>query len=425
MKSHYKILGDYIREVNVRNTELKDLDLLGISIQKEFIPSIANTIGTDMSKYKIVKKNQFAYGTVTSRNGDKISIALLQNYDEALISQAYISFEVIDENVLLPEYLMMWFRRTEFDRYARYMSYGSAREVFSWEEMCNVKLPVPTIEKQREIVKEFNTILSRINLKNNMINKLEETINTIYKKWFVNFDFPNEYGKPYKFSGGNTFFDSKLNKDIPVGWEVKELGDFITESKGGDWGKSEIIGNYNSKVFCVRGADIPKLKRGSIDDMPVRYILKKNLENKQLASNQIVIEISGGSPIQSTGRAILITKKLLKILKYPIICSNFCQTITVNNELYANLIFSHINYLYKLNIFFNYENSTIGLKNLDLAGILSSELVVKPSQDILEKYNLLYEKINDAIICYGREIDILEAHKQLILSNLMINKTIY
>ena len=196
MKSHYKKLGDYIREVNIRNAELKDLDLLGISIQKEFIPSIANTIGTDMSKYKIVKKNQFAYGTVTSRNGDKISIALLENYDEALISQAYISFEVIDENILLPQYLMMWFRREEFDRYARYMSYGSAREVFSWEEMCSVKLPVPSIEKQREIVKEYNTILNRIKLNENMIEKLEDLAQTIYKKMF---DDTNEEYDEIKF----------------------------------------------------------------------------------------------------------------------------------------------------------------------------------------------------------------------------------
>lgn len=184
MKSHYKMLGDYIREVNIRNTELKDLDLLGISIQKEFIPSIANTIGTDMSKYKIVKKNQFAYGTVTSRNGDKISIALLKNCDEALISQAYISFEVIDENILLPEYLMMWFRREEFDRYARYMSYGSAREVFSWEEMCNVKLPVPSIEKQRDIVEEYNAILNRVKLNENMIDKLENFVQSLFKQLF-------------------------------------------------------------------------------------------------------------------------------------------------------------------------------------------------------------------------------------------------
>ena len=117
----YKRLGDYIREVNVRNRELKVTNLLGVSISKEFMPSIANTIGTDMSTYKIVEKGQFAYGPVTSRNGDKVSIALLDGYDDAIISQAYTVFEVVDQEQLWPEYLMMWFRRPEFDRYARFI----------------------------------------------------------------------------------------------------------------------------------------------------------------------------------------------------------------------------------------------------------------------------------------------------------------
>lgn len=224
MRSNYKLLGNYIREINVRNTELKDLDLLGISIQKEFIPSIANTVGTDMSKYKIVKKNQFAYGTVTSRNGDKISIALLQSHEEALISQAYISFEVIDEDELLPEYLMMWFRRTEFDRYARYMSYGSAREVFSWEEMCNVKLPVPSIEKQREIVKEYNCILNRIKVNEDRIKILEELAQTIYKKWFVEFDFPNRKDE--------LVYNETLEMDIPYGWNIDIISNIISVKDG-------------------------------------------------------------------------------------------------------------------------------------------------------------------------------------------------
>ena len=134
----YKRLGDYIREVNVRNRELMVTNLLGVSISKEFMPSIANTIGTDMSTYKIVERGQFAYGPVTSRNGDKVSIALLDGYDDAIISQAYTVFEVIDHEQLLPEYLMMWFRRPEFDRYARFHSHGSAREIFDWDELCDV-----------------------------------------------------------------------------------------------------------------------------------------------------------------------------------------------------------------------------------------------------------------------------------------------
>ena len=224
MKSNYKLLGDYIQEVNVRNTELKDLNLLGISIQKEFIPSIANTIGTDMSKYKIVKKNQFAYGTVTSRNGDKISIALLQSHEEALISQAYISFEVIDENELLPEYLMMWFKRPEFDRYARYMSYGSAREVFSWEEMCNVKLPVPSIEKQKEIVKEYNSILNRVQVNEEKIKVLENFAQSVYNKWFVEFDFPNRKEE--------LIYNETLETDVPYGWNVDIISNIISVKDG-------------------------------------------------------------------------------------------------------------------------------------------------------------------------------------------------
>lgn len=232
MKSHYRMLGDYIREVNVRNTELKDLDLLGISIEKEFIPSIANTIGTDMSKYKIVKKNQFAYGTVTSRNGDKISIALLQNCNEALISQAYISFEVVDENILLPEYLMMWFRREEFDRYARYMSYGSAREVFSWEEMCNVKLPVPTIEKQREIVREYNTILNRIKLNKRSLVNLEELAHSIFKEWFVDFKYPLKSNNSYKLIDIREKDGLNSVNNIPLGWDEEYIGEFVDLSQG-------------------------------------------------------------------------------------------------------------------------------------------------------------------------------------------------
>ena len=223
MRSNYKKLGGYIREVNNRDSAMNVDLLLGVSIQKTFIPSIANTIGTDMSTYKIVKKGQFGYGTVTSRNGDKISITLLEGNEEAIVSQAYKTFEVVDINELDPQYLMMWFRRPEFDRYARFMSHGSTREVFGWEEMCDVELPVPSIEKQREIVKEYNVVKDRIDLNNKLIQKLEETAQAIYKQWFVDFEFPDEDGNPYKSSGGEMVWCEELKKEIPNGWEVDSL----------------------------------------------------------------------------------------------------------------------------------------------------------------------------------------------------------
>ena len=212
MKSNYKRLGDYIRQVDVRNRDLAVKKLLGLSIAKQFIPSIANTTGTDMSTYKIVQPRQFGYVPVTSRNGEKITIALYEGEFPCIISQAYVVFEVKDEKELLPEYLMMWFRRPEFDRYARFKSHGSAREVFEWSEMCEVLLPVPSIEKQRKIVNEYQAIERRIENNNRMVATLEATAKAIYRKMFV---------------------DDIDPENLPKGWRMSTIGEFCKETKSG------------------------------------------------------------------------------------------------------------------------------------------------------------------------------------------------
>ena len=185
MKERYRLLGDFIRQVDVRNTDGKEENLLGVSVQKMFIPSIANTVGTDFTKYKVVKRGQFTYIPDTSRRGDKIGIALLTDYDEGLVSNIYTVFEVKDENELLPEYLMLWFSRPEFDRYARFKSHGSVREIMDWDEMCKVELPVPSIDKQRSIVKAYQTITERIELKRRINDNLVATVTAIYRRMFI------------------------------------------------------------------------------------------------------------------------------------------------------------------------------------------------------------------------------------------------
>lgn len=186
MKEGYRQLGDFIRQVDVRNTDGKEENLLGVSVQKMFIPSIANTVGTDFTKYKVVKRGQFTYIPDTSRRGDKIGIALLTDYDEGLVSNIYTVFEVKDENELLPEYLMLWFSRPEFDRYARFKSHGSVREIMDWDEMCKVELPVPSIEKQRSIVKAYNTITDRIKLKRKINDNLAAQMRAYFKEYTAN-----------------------------------------------------------------------------------------------------------------------------------------------------------------------------------------------------------------------------------------------
>ncbi len=238
--AEYKRLGDHIREVNVRNRDLKVTNLLGVSISKEFMPSIANTIGTDMSTYKIVERGQFAYGPVTSRNGDKVSIALLDGYDDAIISQAYTIFEVIDHEQLLPEYLMMWFRRPEFDRYARFHSHGSAREIFDWDELCDVMLPIPSLTRQREIVAEYETLTNRIRLNNQMIQNLEATAQALYRK---------------------TFVDNIDKENLPEGWRMGMLTDIATYLNGTACQKYETDGMDFLPVLKIR-----ELSQGYCDE---------------------------------------------------------------------------------------------------------------------------------------------------------------
>ena len=227
MKADYKVLGDYIRLVDQRNRDLSVTNLLGVSIEKRFIPSIANIVGTDLSSYKIVRTGQFAYGPVTSRNGEKISIAYLDG-DDCIISSSYTVFEVMKKDELDSEYLMLWFSRPEFDRYARYKSHGSVREIFDWNEMCMVELPVPAIEEQRKIVKAYKAITDRIALKKQINDNLEATAQAIYKKLFVE--------------------DVDIS-ELPQDWKLTAFENVASLSAGGD--RPSVYSSFPTNICTV------------------------------------------------------------------------------------------------------------------------------------------------------------------------------
>ena len=209
-KAEYKRLGDYIREVNVRNRELKVTKLVGLTIDKAFIPSVANVIGTDLSNYKIIQREQFACSLMQVSRDGKMPIAMFEE-DEAIMSPAYPMFEVIDKTVLMPQYLMMWFSRSEFDREASYYAVGGVRGSLTWEDFCNMQLPIPPIARQREIVAEYKTLTNRIRLNNQMIQHLEATAQTLYRK---------------------TFVDNIDKENLPEGWRMGTLGDYVELSQG-------------------------------------------------------------------------------------------------------------------------------------------------------------------------------------------------
>ena len=248
----YKRLGDYIREVNVRNRDLKVTKLVGLTIDKAFIPSVANVIGTDLSNYKVIQREQFACSLMQVSRDGKMPVAMFEE-DEAIMSPAYPMFEITDKTVLMPQYLMMWFSRSEFDREASYYAVGGVRGSLTWEDFCNMQLPVPSIEWQREIVSEYETLTRRIRLNEQMIEKLEATAQAIYR---------------------HTFVDNIDKQNLPQGRQIAVLTDIATFLNGVACQKYE---GDSLPVLKIR-----ELSQGKIDeksdtvgnDIPQEYVIK-------------------------------------------------------------------------------------------------------------------------------------------------------
>lgn len=210
-RADYKRLGDYIREVDVRNRDLEVTKLMGINIGKYFMPSVANVIGTDLSNYKIVGKGQFACNLMHVGRDEKIPIALLDTNERIIVSPAYWVFEVSNTTQLLPDYLMLWFRRNEFDRNAWFYTDSDVRGGMSKEALMDMTLPIPPIEQQQKIVAEYEAITRRIRLNEQINVKLEETAQALYRKMFV---------------------DGIDKENLPEGWKIEKLGNYVELSQG-------------------------------------------------------------------------------------------------------------------------------------------------------------------------------------------------
>ena len=189
----YKTIEDLVDKIDERNTDGSVSELIGVSIDKCFIKSVANTNGTDLSKYKVIRKNDFAVSLMQVSRDSKIPVARLEEYDVAIMSPAYPIFRVKDENVILPEYLDMWFKRPEFDREAAFIAVGGVRGSMPWEEFAKMKLPVPSIEEQRKVVQAYKTVTDRIALKKQINDNLVESLSAVYKELFS--DAETQYPK--------------------------------------------------------------------------------------------------------------------------------------------------------------------------------------------------------------------------------------
>jgi type I restriction enzyme S subunit len=384
MKSSYKRLGDYIHKVENRNKDSKITELRGLSMTKEFRETTSNTVGTDMSVYKVMSKGQFACDFMSVIRVHKFPVVLKTDDIPNLVSPAYPVFEVNDNNKLLPEYLMMWFRRSEFDRYADFKCDSAIRGGFDWDALCDCYLPIPSPEKQREIVKEYKVIQNRIALNNQLIAKLEETAQTIYKQWFVeDIDFEN----------------------LPNEWAMKSLSDFCDIKGGKRLPKGNELNNEKDGNPYIKVADMEKSKFVVLNDT-FQYVSKdtqKSISRYIVQTGDIIISIVG-----TIGLVNMVDNSLNN------------ANLTENCYRLTNFKEVQLNYLYY------YLNSPIGKREIEsrTVGGVQAKLpmynvqklpIVLPDKNLLDKFEAALKPINDLQNSTTRE-----NYKLLEIKNLLL-----
>ncbi len=322
---------------------------------------------------------------------------------ENMFADSHVTIIRTKPELLLPAFLYYQLSTNQYQSMINnsFLAGSTGQVELNKSKVQEFPIYTPSIKIQENIVKILKVIDEKIKNNQLTIKNLDQLSQTLFKHWFIDFEFPNEEGKPYKSSGGE-MVESELG-NIPKSWTYSYFSNFVKQTVGGDWGKENVEKNYVEQVSIIRGADIPELTKGTDNKIPTRFILKKNYENKKLLSGDIVIEISGGSPTQSTGRSIFINENIISRYNDKVLCTNFCRIIRPVDFDKGLWLQMYINYLYKKNVFFNFENGTTGIKNLDLNAILNKYKIVSPSEDVIHLFSEKIKVILTSIQNLGME----------------------
>ena len=359
-----------------------------IDLQNDKLPSRARRkISVNDILYSTVRPNQEHYGIVK------------EVVPNMLVSTG---FTVISVNQELADSDFIYYCLTQREVIEHLQAIGeqstSAYPSIKPTDIENLELFLPSLNEQREIASVLRALDDKIENNRKINHHLEQMAQAIFKSWFVDFE-------PF---GGVKPFD----------WQEGVFSEIVSSTLSGDWGKENPMGNYQKKVYCMRGADLPEITFGNKGKMPVRYILPKNFINKQLTANNIVIEISGGSPTQSTGRCALITQSLLDRYECDMVCTNFCRAIKPK-EGYSEFIYYYWRYLYEHNVMFLYENGTTGIKNLDISSFLENEKIIIPTLNSVHIFSNIVQKLRNTIATNGLEIEKLTNLRDTLLPKLL------
>ncbi len=372
---------NYLDTGNITNNTIDSIQF--IDLTKEKLPSRARRkVRTDSIVYSTVRPNQHHFGIIKSQP---------ENF---LVSTGFTVIDV-DTNVLNADFLYYLLTQNTLVEalHAIAEQSTSAYPSIKTSDIENLEIEIPDVLTQKKIANILNSLDGKVT-QNNEINKnLEQQAQAIFKEWFI---------------------DNPENNE----WSTGTFSELIKSTLNGDWGKEAPTGNNTEKVYCIRGADIPEVKAGNKGKMPTRYILPKNFATKQLTAGDIVVEISGGSPTQSTGRCTAITQSLLDRYDSGMVCTNFCKAMKPK-EGYSLFIYYYWQYLYGKGVFFSYENGTTGIKNLDFSGFIETETILIPPVDKVIAFDDYCKQIFNQIFANGKQNEHLAVLRDTLLPKLM------
>ena len=301
--------------------------------------------------------------------------------------------KIVNIKGIIPEYLYYYLVSDFGQEEIRKGTVGAVQPKLPLKNVQDISVRYPSIEEQEKIVSILSSIDEKIATNETINNNLEQQAQAIFKEWFI---------------------DNPENEN----WSNGTFSELIQSTLSGDWGKESPTGNNTEKVYCVRGADIPEVRAGNKGKMPTRYILPKNYASKKLTAGDIVVEISGGSPTQSTGRCTAISESLLNRYDSGMVCTNFCRAIKPLSG-YSMFIYYYWQYLYDKGVFFSYENGTTGIKNLDISGFLGTEPIIIPPKEKVLAFDDYCQTVFDRIFANGKESEQLAQLRDTLLPKLM------
>ena len=372
---------NYLDTGNITNNEIDSIQYLDIESDK--LPSRARRkVKNDSIIYSSVRPNLRHFGIIKSQP---------ENF---LVSTGFIVIDVNAE-VLNADFLYYLLSQSVIveSLHAIAEQSTSAYPSIKSSDIEDLEIEIPELNTQKKIAEILSSLDKKIAQNIKVNENLEQQAQAIFKSWFID-NHENEY------------------------WKRGTFSELVVSTLNGDWGKESPSGNNTEKVYCVRGADIPDVKAGNKGKMPIRYILPKNYASKHLSDGDIVVEISGGSPTQSTGRCTAITQSLLDRYDSGMVCTNFCKAIKPLDE-YSMFIYYYWQYLYDRKVFFSYENGTTGIKNLDFSGFLESESIIIPPIDIVHKFNKFCRTIFDQVFANGKQTEQIVTMRDVLLPKLM------